>query len=369
MLVTTNPAASPARARRVIHVRDGRIVDSPSPTREDGRSRRPRGRPDDDRGLRRVSDFSGRSRRPAHRLRAHRRADGSPAGSIEAPAAPVGLARSRCARALPRPVHEQLADDPQVADRRGTPVAPGDPIARSIPRRSAPRSRASSSASREAAGARGPGRQRAARPDRGRAGAAPRHDRPREGRAAGPGPGSDGRDKDFRQRQLDRENATRNRQQALLALSTQEAARRRAGSGSELEIRALEEQLAAKPGWLEAMTIRADTTGSVLYGNHPWYDRKVARRRYGHPIADHRRDPRPRVAGGRGLGQRGRRPPDRARPGGRAAARRVSGAPLLRPHHERQPGRRGAGDLGPLPLVPRADRNRRAGFSPSRAPE
>ena len=81
--------------------------------------------------------------------------------------------------------------------------------------------------------------------------------------------------KDFRQRQLDRENATRNRQQALLALSTQEAAQEARRERLELEIRALEEQLARNQAGLEAMTIRADTTGSVLYGNHPWYDRKV----------------------------------------------------------------------------------------------
>ena len=81
--------------------------------------------------------------------------------------------------------------------------------------------------------------------------------------------------KDFRQRQLERDGAARNRQQALLGLSTQEAAQEARRERLELEIRALEESLARNQSGLEAMTIRADTAGSVLYGNHPWYDRKV----------------------------------------------------------------------------------------------
>jgi multidrug efflux pump subunit AcrA (membrane-fusion protein) len=81
--------------------------------------------------------------------------------------------------------------------------------------------------------------------------------------------------KDYRQRQLERDSATRNRQQALLGLSTQATAHQARLARLALEIRALEESLARNQSGLEAMTIRADTVGSVLYGNHPWYDRKV----------------------------------------------------------------------------------------------
>lgn len=81
--------------------------------------------------------------------------------------------------------------------------------------------------------------------------------------------------KDYRQRQLERDDAVRGRDQALLGLATQERAQQARLARLELEIRALEESLARSESSLEAMTLRADTAGSVLYGSHPWYDRKV----------------------------------------------------------------------------------------------
>lgn len=80
--------------------------------------------------------------------------------------------------------------------------------------------------------------------------------------------------KDYRERQLELKRKEDARQAARMDLAVSEASHRATAAGDQIEIAQLERSIARFEEELENLVMRADRTGIVVYGEHPWWGRK-----------------------------------------------------------------------------------------------